>query len=265
MGEIGIDTVSGRGRLAGWLRSLTVAGLFLTRLPFRPGGEIGAGELADAGRVYPMIGLLVGGFAGAALMLAAGLNLHPLACALIGLASGALVTGGLHEDGLADVADGFGGGQDRDGKLRIMRDSRIGAYGVIALLFSIAIRGAIVAGLPGPGMAAIALVGAAVLSRAVLPVLMVLLPLARTDGLAVSAGRSRPVTLALALLVGLLIAWPLLGLSLTLTGLMAGLLAAALVGVIAARQIGGYTGDVLGATQQVAEVAILIAVGAMIS
>ncbi len=247
----------------GWVRDIAVAGLFLTRLPFRPGGVVGPGELADAGRVYPLIGLLVGGLAGGMLMLMSGLYLHPLACAFIGLAAGVLVTGGLHEDGLADVADGFGGGSDRDSKLRIMRDSRIGAYGVLALVFSVGIRVSILAGLPGPGLAAVSLLSAAVLSRAVLPVIMVFLPLARTDGLAASAGRGSVPAMALALVIGVVLAWPLMGLTGAIVGGLGALAAAGSVGLIAQRQIGGYTGDVLGTTQQVAEITVLIIAGAI--
>lgn len=241
---------------------MAVAGLFLTRLPFRPNGGAGPNDLADAGRAYPFIGLLVGAFAGTALMLASELNLHPLACAFIGLALGALVTGGLHEDGLADVADGFGGGHDRESKMRIMRDSRIGAFGVLALIFSVGIRAAILSGLPGPGMAAAALVGAAILSRAVLPSLMVFIPLARTDGLAANAGRPVPMTLVLALIVGAVLAAPFIGITATLAGGLAALVAAALIGLVARRQIGGYTGDVLGGAQQLAEIAVLMIAGA---
>jgi len=262
MGNIGTGPDSGSGLFRGWIRDVAVAGLFLTRLPFRPKGDVAPNELADAGRVYPLIGLLVGALAGGALMLASELELHPLACAFIGLTVAALATGGLHEDGLADVADGFGGGHDRDSKMRIMRDSRIGAYGVLALIFSVGIRAAILAGLPGPGMAAAALVGAAILSRSVLPVMMVFVPLARTDGLAAGAGRSSMPTMILALLIGIVLAGPFLGMAAVLAGTLAALAVVAVLGFIAHRQIGGYTGDVLGGTQQLAEVAVLIVAGA---
>jgi len=256
------DSSSESGTFTGWIRDVAVAGLFLTRLPFRPKGGVGSNDLADAGRAYPVIGLLVGAFAGSALMLASELDLHPLACAFIGLALAALVTGGLHEDGLADVADGFGGGHDRESKMRIMRDSRIGAFGVLALIFSVGLRAALLSGLPGPGLAAAALVGAAILSRAVLPTLMVFVPLARTDGLAANAGRPEPLTLVLALIVGAVLAAPFIGITATLVGGLAALAAAALLGLVARRQIGGYTGDVLGGAQQLAEITVLMTVGA---
>jgi len=262
MGNVGTDPELRSGPLAGWARNVAVAGLFLTRLPFRPSGDVGPGELSDAGRAYPIIGLLVGVISGAALMLAAELDLHPLACAFIGLATAALVTGGLHEDGLADVADGFGGGVDKQNKMRIMRDSRIGAFGVLALIFSVAVRAAILSGLPGPGLAAVAIVGAAVLSRSVLPTVMFFLPLARTDGLAADAGRGTAKTMVTALVIGALLAWPFVNLVMAIVGTAAALIAVVIMAVIAQRQIGGYTGDVLGGTQQLAEIAVLIVAGA---
>jgi len=248
-----------------WGRDILVANGFLTRLPFRPVGGVAPGGLAQASRAFPIIGLIVGLIAGAGLMASAELDLHPLACALIGLALAALVTGGLHEDGLADVADGFGGGQDRDAKLRIMRDSRIGAFGVLALIFSIGIRAAILGGLPGPGLAAASLVGAAILSRAVLPVFMHRTPLARNDGLASEAGKPDLETAGIALGLGAIGGIVFLGLGAGIIAAIAVLGAAVAVAWLAQRQIGGYTGDVLGAAQQTAETALLIVAGAMLS
>ena len=117
------------------------------------------------------------------------IRLHPLACALIALAVSALVTGALHEDGLADVADGFGGGGNKAARLKIMRDSRIGTFGVLAVLFSVGIRAGIVAGLPGPGLGAAALIAAAALSRGFLPAAMHFMAPARKSGLAAKAGK----------------------------------------------------------------------------
>ena len=146
--------------LAMWWRDTRLAAAFLTRLPLAPEGAGSGKALADAARAFPIVGAAVGLAAGAALSVASWLGLHPLACALVGLAVAALVTGALHEDGLADVADGFGGGRTRAAKLKIMRDSRIGAYGVLALVFSVGLRAAALAGLPGPGSAVLALMAA---------------------------------------------------------------------------------------------------------
>lgn len=249
-------------RALSWLRELAIAGVFLTRLPFRVSGEFGAKDLSGAVWAFPLIGLVVGSLAGAALMLSAEFNLHPLACAFIALAVSAMITGALHEDGLADVVDGFGGGTTRDAKLRIMRDSQIGSYGVLALVLSTGLKAALLAGLLGPGMAAAAVAGAAVLSRSLLPGMMHFMPRARTDGLAAGAGRPNGTATTLALCIGLGVAWPLLGVWAGLVALIASLISVLIMAYIAHRQIGGYTGDVLGASQQFAEIAILMTAGA---
>jgi len=260
------DPVINRQQLLNWLRAargeITVAGLFLTRLPFPATAGAPLPPLARTVWSFPLIGLLVGLISGAALMLASKLSLHPLACAMIALAVAALVTGALHEDGLADVVDGFGGGRLREDKLRIMRDSQIGTYGVLALIFSVGLRASLVAGLLGPGLAAAALAGAAVLSRSLMPGIMVLMPQARVDGLAASAGRPTPRQAQLALGIGFVLAWPLLGFWAGCVAMIAALAATLLMATIARRQIGGYTGDVLGASQQAAEISILLTAGA---
>lgn len=244
------------------LRELSIAGLFLTRLPFRIKNDLETGDLAAAVWSFPLIGLLVGGLAGATLMAAAEFNLHPLACAFLALIVSALVTGALHEDGLADVVDGFGGGHTRDDKFRIMRDSHIGTYGVLALVFSVGLRTAILAGLLGPGMAAATLVAAAVLSRSVLPGLMYAMPRARIDGLAASAGRPKAMRALFALVLGSIICWLIMGPWVGLVALIMALLSTLVMAFIAHRQIAGYTGDVLGGTQQIVEITILLTAGA---
>jgi len=236
--------------------------MFLTRLPFRPKGGVAISDLADAGRVFPLIGLLVGGFGGGALMLVSELNLHPLACAFIGLAVAALVSGGLHEDGLSDVVDGFGGGTDKMSKMRIMRDSRTGAYGVLALVFSVGIKASILAGMPGPGMAAGAMLASAVLSRGILPMMMYVMPMAQSDGLAAGAGRPLGSSVLIAFALAFLLGWSILGLGVALLALLGTVISAGVIGILAQRQIGGYTGDVLGAAQQVAEISVLMMAGA---
>ena len=124
-GAPGRTTGEARG---GWPADLFSAAAFLTRLPV-PAAHVPTGGLAQAARAFPVVGAGVGAAAGGVLWLAAQAGLPPLVCALLALAAAALVTGALHEDGLADLADGLGGGRDREAKLRIMRDSRIGAFG----------------------------------------------------------------------------------------------------------------------------------------
>jgi len=252
------------GGVARLLRDPLVAAAFLTRLPVRLKGGIEMHDLAPAAWSFPLIGLFVGVLAGSALYGFSELNLHPLACAVAGLTTTALVTGALHEDGLADIADGFGGGATAEKKLFIMRDSRIGAFGVIALIVSFGFRIGVLAGFPGPGTAAAALVASAVLSRAVVPAVMALSRPAASDGLGYSAGRPSLLVAATGFGIGAAIAVPLVGIDVALLSMAAVLIAAFLVAHLARRQIGGYTGDVLGAVQQVAEMAVLAAVGALI-
>lgn len=241
-----------------WFFDLRVALAFLTRLPLGPAQTLPPNGLADAMRAFPLAGAVVGGVAGLVHWAAYG-PLGPVIAALLAAATAVWLTGGLHEDGLADTADGFGGRGDRRARLEVMRDSRIGTYGALALLFNFALRVAALAAL-APGIPAVAaLVAAGALSRAVMPLTMRLLPPARSDGLAFSAGKPKPGTVLAAVLVALALA--LLGL-----GVPGGLLAAlATVAVMiwlnhaTERHLGGYTGDTLGALQQVVEVAVLLA------
>jgi adenosylcobinamide-GDP ribazoletransferase len=246
-----------------WGRDCAVAGMFLTRLPF-PLVKNGAqkGPLAKSMRAFPLIGVLVGLIAGLVLMIMAAFGLGPLGSAFVGLASGVLVTGALHEDGLADVADGFGGGNTVEKKLKIMRDSRIGAYGVLAVVFSVGIRAAALGGIAAPELAAAIMVAAAALSRGLLPATMYMLKPARKSGLAQRAGSPDQEGWFKALLLGILIGFLFLGPLGGLLALIAGASAASFVAWFCHQQIGGYTGDTLGAGQQSAEVSILIAVAA---
>ncbi len=127
---------------------LKVGLIFLTRLPIRYSRPMPVDALARAGWTFPLVGALVGaiGAAVGALALTAGLGGFPVALLVIGTTI--LLTGALHEDGLADMADGLGGGETTEEKLEIMRDSRIGSYGVLALVFSVLLRSAFIGALP---------------------------------------------------------------------------------------------------------------------
>src|SRR5579862_1616236 len=112
-----------------WRDELIAALTFLTRLPTgRAAANAPLSRLADTSWAFPLVGLVIGAIGGIAYAIASALALPALAAALIAIAATALVTGGLHEDGLADTADGFGGGATRELKLEIMRDSRIGTF-----------------------------------------------------------------------------------------------------------------------------------------
>ncbi|WP_376957187.1 adenosylcobinamide-GDP ribazoletransferase [Azospirillum sp. A26] len=253
-----------------WTQDAALALVFLTRLPLPPigplngllNGPLAEGASARAMGWFPPVGALIGLAGGAVYAAAAALHLPPLAGALLALAATVRLTGGLHEDGAADVADGFGGGRDPVRKLEIMRDSRVGSYGVLALVFSVGIRAAALAALPVPAAIA-ALVASGALSRCGLAAVARVLPAARRDGLAAAQGRPAMATVLLALLLGIAIAAVALG-GLALPALAASLLAVAAVASLARTQIGGHTGDVFGAAQQAAEAAALLTLSALI-
>lgn len=213
--------------------------------------------LANTVRAWPVVGLFVGALAGCAVWLGASAGLSPLAASFVALIVAALITGALHEDGLADVADGFGGGADKAKKLRIMRDSRIGTYGVLALVLVVGFKAGSLSGFNSPGLAAAAVIAAHTLSRAALPMLMVALPPARRSGLGKAAGQPNRENAAMAAAIGVLVAMLALGIGPGLVAAVLAALGAAAVGWLAMRHIGGFTGDVLGAAQQVSEALVL--------
>jgi adenosylcobinamide-GDP ribazoletransferase len=192
------------------------------------------------------------------------LGVPDLAAAALALGAGAILTGALHEDGLADVADGFGGGRDVTAKLEIMRDSRLGTYGALILLVSFATKLSALAAIPDSDVVQ-SLISAHALARGVLPWMAMSLPYARKDGLAANAGQPDAATAAIAAALALVIA--LLSLSFVNALLAAIMAAAGAIGMawLAQRQIGGQTGDVLGGAEQVAETAILVLLAARLA
>jgi adenosylcobinamide-GDP ribazoletransferase len=248
--------------LKGWLADVMQAAAFLTRLPVPLSGVSKIRPLADVVWSFPVVGLLVGGLAGLALTIGFQLGFHPLVCGLLAIGLQILVTGALHEDGLADVADGFGGGHRVSDKLRIMRDSMLGSYGVLALVFSVALRASALASMASPTTAVLALVAAAAVSRAMVVALMSLMEMARTDGLAAAAGKPTNEGMLAAFGLAAVSAFLLLGAAGWIVLAIAAL-ATLGMGLLARRQIGGVTGDVLGAVQQVTEVAVLLSVAAV--
>jgi adenosylcobinamide-GDP ribazoletransferase len=242
--------------LADLLREGKVALAFLTRLAVRAEPPWRASELAASAPMFPVVGALIGLAGAVAYALAIWLGLPPLPAAAVALGTTIWLSGAMHEDGLADVADGFGGGSTPDDKLAIMRDPRIGSYGAAALVLALLARAGAVAALGEPSAVAAALVAAGAVSRAVLPATMAAMPQARADGLAARAGRPHPLRAAAALLIAALIAFLLLGGS-ALAALVGGAAGALAVALLARRQIGGSTGDVLGAIQQLTEIGVL--------
>ena len=241
-----------------WLGELFACLGFFTRLPM-PAYRLAPDGFGQALWAAPLAGLVPAIAATFVLTSTHALDLPPLACAGLALAATLLITGALHEDGLADVADGFGGGSTRERKLEIMKDSRIGTYGVTALGLSLLLRASLMAALVPYGMWAIlgALAAAQCASRSPLAYTMRKLPNAREHGVSAGVGRVPKESAMLALAIGFIALLPL--------GLGHAILAALLLALIAIalhrlalKQIGGQTGDVLGAIQQTGEVAMLI-------
>jgi adenosylcobinamide-GDP ribazoletransferase len=237
--------------------------VFFTRLPL-PVFDFRGRGLAAAIWGAPVAGLAVG-LIGAIVFATAerfGLAMGPAAA--LALAATLLTTGCLHEDGLSDVADGFGGGNSRGRKLEIMRDSRIGAYGAAALALSLLIRWSALSEVVDPTQALFALVAAHAASRGVLGAFMHLLPSARSEGLSAGAGAVSAETAIAGAVLG---AIPLL-----LLGLGGAVFALILLGLLFAAfralcltQIGGQTGDTIGALQQVSEIAVLLVASVALS
>ena len=243
------------------LADFAAALAFLTRIPApRPVGH--AGLLADAAWAFPLVGAGIGAVCALVFLLTQLFRLGDWPAALLAVVAGLALTGALHEDGLADTADGFFGGHDREQRFAIMRDSRHGTFGVLAIVLSVLLRAAALAEIGEVVQGGLALIAAHAASRAALPLAMCILAPARSEGLAARAGRPRlPLAIA-ALVIGLTIALSALGPE---RGAMAIVLAGSALfglGVMAQHRIGGHTGDVLGAFQQIGEIVILLTAAA---
>jgi adenosylcobinamide-GDP ribazoletransferase len=249
----------GPGGLAG---DLAAALAFYTRLPVPPRTPVDGAALARASWCSPLVGALIGAIAGFAYWVSVRLNMPQLVAAAIAVTTSMMLTGCLHEDGLADTADGFGGGTTRERALEIMRDSRIGTFGTCALIVSFALRAGAIADLPKAGLVAWALIGAHAMARAGLPLFMRLLPPARPDGLAAQAGAPPAEGAVISLALGAAILWIALGFAAALIALASVLVGGAVVAIMSSRKIGGQTGDVLGAVEQVCEGLVLMTTAA---
>src|SRR5216684_3288743 len=187
-----------------WLDDFKTATAFLTRLPMpHPQGPV-PDNFVRAHRMFPIVGALIGAVVGLICFGLRTIGVPDLAAAALALGAGAILTGALHEDGLADVADGFGGGRDPAAKLEIMRDSRIGTYGALILMVSFATKLSALAALPD-AVVVQCLIAAHALARAVLPAMSMSLAYAREDGLAANAGRPDLATAAIAAAFALVI------------------------------------------------------------
>ncbi len=240
-----------------WLDDLRLAVAMLTRIPMPHPDGASPSYLARAQRVIPLVGAAIGGAIGLFYLAFLATGMPVLAAAALALGAGALLTGAFHEDGLADLADGFGGGRDKAAKLEIMRDSRLGTYGALILLVTFVAKIAALASLPKSAVLT-SLIAVHALSRGPLPALALALPYARDDGLAASSGQVDATIAAIAVAIAVGIALLCLPILDAVLAALIGSCAVIAIGVLASRQIGGHAGDVLGGAQQVAEVAILL-------
>jgi adenosylcobinamide-GDP ribazoletransferase len=233
------------------LNQFKLAMMLLTRIP--------VGNLADpvpstasSGWAWPLAGLAIS-LPGCLVYFSlyyAGFGAQVSALGLV--AAQALLTGAMHEDGLADMTDGFGGGTTKERKLEIMRDSHIGSYGVLALIFAVALQISLVAEIAAPHIVVPAAIGIAMASRGLLPFWLRQMPPARADGLGRSASNIPFISVCITALIGLCGLFILGPLAAVLV-IAAMLLTGALVYLLAMKQIGGQTGDVIGAIQKLSE------------
>ncbi len=239
-----------------FFRDLALAHSLLTRLPIKLNDQAYA-RTANAAWAYPLVGLFTGLVSCAVVALTLWFGL-PIWCAAISaIAASVIVTGAMHEDGLADCADGFWGGWDPAMRLKIMKDSQIGTYGMIALVTSLALRsGAMLEILVWENWA-FPLIAIAIASRAVMPILMTTLPHARDTGLSRSVGKIALSTALIALAIGgaaLLLAFGMWAIGLAIIALIS----VSGFAVLARQKIGGQTGDVCGGAQQITEITLLL-------
>lgn len=253
-----IDTDNGRFQF----HDIAAAHGLLTRLPVPVEGDRAQTRGAQAAWAYPLVGLTVG-FTGVVVAGVAGLFGVPATLtAGIVLVVLVAITGAMHEDGLADCADGFWGGWDRARRLEIMKDSRIGAYGVIALVLSLLVRWAALVLLFQAGIVWAAIILPAMISRASMVSVMHLMPNARENGLSQSVGRPDRTVAGIAggiAVVGVVIFW--LGVLIPLALFCCGVVLAVMA--VARAKISGQTGDVLGAVQQLTEIAALVVMASL--
>jgi len=245
-----------------WLKErageLNASILFLTRLRYGPAATAGGAAIAQGAWAFPIAGLIVGAIGALVYWLAHRLGLPPLPCAALSVAATMLVTGCLHEDGLADTIDGFGGGGTREQKLEIMRDSRTGAYGVCALVLAIVLRVSALASLATPALVVPALLAAHAAARGALPAFMFFIPPARSSGLSAAAGQPPGESAGAAAVIGIVILGLCVGPWLGLGALLVLAVATAVFAWLSLTQIEGQTGDVLGAVEQTGEIVVLL-------
>jgi cobalamin 5'-phosphate synthase/cobalamin synthase len=235
--------------------SFLAAVALLTRVPVRR--TFSMSELASSPPCFPAVGALIG-LGQLAVVHAVGSWLPPTVLSACLLGGSVWFTGALHLDGLADAADGFGGGQSREDTLRIMRDPSIGTFGVAAIVFTVLIRAAALSTLINRRVASLFLVLAPSLGRWTMVALAYRLPYARSEGgLGSLAARitARQLAVATAITVAVSAAAGVAALA----AWIAALAVVVAGGRAAMRRLGGFTGDTLGAANEITETVVLMA------
>jgi adenosylcobinamide-GDP ribazoletransferase len=245
---------------------------FFTRLPCLLAASTGEphslAKFPRAIRMLPVAGALLGALAALVMGVASGLGFPPSLAAPLAICALVLLSGALHEDGLADCADGFSYGATRERKLEIMRDSRIGTFGAVALVLSLYMRAASLALIANEslGLAGAVLIGAAALSRTASLIPLAVLPPARENGAGFAAGKPERAALKVAACLAIVFALaPFVAgayLARSLAGIAAATGAAYAIVLLARKHLGGQTGDVAGAAQQLSEIAYYLAFAA---
>jgi adenosylcobinamide-GDP ribazoletransferase len=242
--------------MIGVIEDLALAVQFMTRVPINSKG-LDPARLSRASAWFPAVGLLVGGVGALAYALLVQ-HLGRTPGALISVLVMVLMTGGLHEDGLADCADAFGGGWTREDKLRILKDSRIGTFGAIALMLSLAGRVLLLAAMPAGAVVGY-LISAQVLARFTpLPLGALLKPVRELEGQGRRiAGATSCITVALGTAMAIALAVLILRTS-AWQPIIAVAAVTAASGLYFQSRLGGITGDCMGATIQLSEIAVYL-------
>ena len=244
------------------LKTLALAVHFLTRIPTPFEVDFSPERLNAASRYYPIVGAIIGSVAALAFGIAS-LALPTVVAVLIATAATAFLTGAFHEDGLADTFDGISGAYDRARSLEIMTDSRIGTFGALALIIVISTKVAALSSLPDTTTIITTLIAAHIISRTSTVIVMATSRYAKTDGIAGPQDQTfKPINTIIATLTALITTATVAFFLTPIAALLA--TAGAITGHILIRlyfqpRLGGHTGDTLGATQQITELAIYIA------
>jgi len=238
-----------------WIHSIQRGLGFFTRLP---SGHYDPAALGESAAVFPVIGLIIGALASLFIAFATFIHLPPTIGILLGISAAIIITGGLHEDGLADTADALGARGDREKRILILKDSRIGAFGAIALILALLIKLETLSGLPSSWHTMTYFICAHILGRGILPTVMRSAPLMSNEGMAAAAGQPSVTAARTALIISFILVLLLMGPVKSIVAFGAAILTGLLLIRIAYRIFGGYNGDVLGAIEQCVELAVLI-------